>query len=158
MKKYLEFVDSFSEARSPIPCSKLAKTMKISSIQNYISGLNFFQRLHDEPSIDYKTFVLTATSKGIRRAKGDAPRQARPLLPDMLRKIFSLLTNNPGHVSWHAAVLCSFRELLRKSQVTDSETVLKRGDFRFYDWGIVLVVRHSVQRAHLGNTCSQMHR
>ena len=65
------------------------------------------------------------------------------MLPDMLCKIFSLFTNNPGHVSWRAAVLCSFRGFLWKSQVRDSEAALKRGDFRFYDWGMVLIVHHS---------------
>ena len=100
---------------------------------HYVKGLNLFLWQHGEPSLDYNNFVLTTTLKGIRRAKGDTLRLAWPLLPDMLYKIFSLFTNNPGHVSWHTAVLCPFRGLLRKSQVTDSEVVLKRGDFRFYD-------------------------
>ena len=80
--------------------------------------------------------MLAATLKGIRREKGDEPHKAALLLPGMLRRIFRELTGN----SWKAAVLCSFMGMLRKSQVTLSEAVLRRRDFDFYDWGLILII------------------
>ena len=50
---------------------------------------------------------------------------------------------NPGHVSWRAAVLCCFRGLLRKCQVTMSDSTLQRGDFRFFDWGMIITIRRT---------------
>ena len=69
------------------------------------------------------------------------PKQASPLLPHMLSRIFEELTLNPGHTAWRAAVLLSFRALLLKSQVTASEATLRRSDFTFFDWGMIVKVR-----------------
>ena len=145
MKKYLEFVTIFSETHAPLPCNAdqvalyatwLARTLKYSSIVNYLSGLNYFLKQNGAPPIDYSAFIINTTLKGIRRRLGDAPRQAVPILPGMLRAIFKGLTNSIGHVAWRAAVLCSFRGLLRKCQVTESESMLRRSDFHFHTWGM----------------------
>ena len=97
IRKYLEFVNLYCEDRAPFPCANeqvalcatwLARSMKYSSVINYLSGLNYFFKLNGQPVIDYGEFVLSATLKGIRREKGDAPRRAAPLLPSMLRRIF----------------------------------------------------------------------
>ena len=93
--------------------------------------------------IAYDDYKVSATIKGIRRDKGDAPRQAPPMLPAMLLKIFEGLTENEGHVAWRAAVLCSFRALLRKCQVTLSDSMLLREDFTMLDWGMIIRVRRS---------------
>ena len=152
MKKYLEFVEFFAPNRAPFPCSServalyaswLARSMRYGSVLNYLSGLNFFLKQHGAVPIEYKDFVVGATLKGIRRVKGDAPRQAPPLLPWHLLRIFEGLTLSVGHVAWRAAVLCSFRALLRKSQVTESSATLLRGDFKLYDWGMIVSVRSS---------------
>lgn len=138
------------ENRAPLPCSSkwvalyatwLARDLSYSSILNYLSGLNFYLKQNGSPTIAYSDYYVAATLKGIKRAKGDAPKRAPPLLPGMLYKIFAGLTLNSGHTAWRAAVLLSFRALLRKSQVTDSEAALKRSDFTFFDWGMVVRVR-----------------
>ena len=74
------------------------------------------------------------------RSKGDLVKQALPLLPSHLLAIFSFLTINPGHVSWRAAILCCFRGLLRKCQVTLSDSSLRRKNFKFFRWGMVLKI------------------
>ena len=120
-----------------------ARSLKYNSILNYLSGLNYFFKLHDFPVIDYDNFILSSTLIGIKRVKGDSPRQALPLLPNMLLKFVSNLRASPGHTAWRAAVLCSFRGLLRKSHVTDSEVTLLRKDFACYDWGVIISITHS---------------
>ena len=58
----------------------------------------------------------------------------------MLRSMFSRLTHNPGHNAWRAAVLCSFRGLLRKSQITMFDSVLKRKDLKNFQSGLIITV------------------
>lgn len=152
VRRYLEFVEEFSESHAPLPCPSgqvalyatwLARTLKYSSILNYLSGLNHFLRHNGAPPICYSDYEITTTLKGIRRDLACPPRQALPLLPSMLMSIFKLLTHNPGHVAWRAAVLCSFRALLRKCQVTMSDSTLRREDFKFFGWGMVIRIRKS---------------
>ena len=80
---------------------------------------------------------------GTRRELGSAVKQAEPLLPEHLLAIVSMLTNSPGHVAFKAALLTSFRALLRKDQVTNTDNTLRRGDFEFFDWGMVITIRRS---------------
>ena len=148
----MEFVDRFVEDRAPLPCPServalyatwLARDMTYRSVINYLSGLSNFLRQQGGRGIEYGNYSVAATIKGIRRDKGDAPRRAPPLLPVMLIKIFGGLTTNMGHNAWRAAVLCSFRALLRKCQVTESESALVRGDFKMHEWGMIIKVRRS---------------
>lgn len=146
IKKYQEFVNLYSEM-APVPCdcvqtalyaSWLAISMKYSSVLNYLSALSaYLQSLGFDP-IDYKSYHLSSTLKGIRRSLGDVKRQALPILPSMLLKMFDHITMSKGHISWRAAVLCSFRGLLRKSQVTLSDSSLKRSNFKFFSWGMII--------------------
>ena len=116
INKYFKFVEIVGSSHAPIPCSMeqvalyatwLARSLKYHSILNYLSGLNFYFKSHDLPTIDYDNFVLSATLKGIRRVKGDNVKQAFPLLPHQLLKMFAFLRNSAGHTAWRAAVLCS---------------------------------------------------
>lgn len=152
VRKYLEFVEDFSVSYSPLPCPPqqvalyatwLARTLKYSSVLNYLSGLNHFLRQNGATPIPYTDYEIATTLRGIRRERACPPRQALPILPDMLVRMFALLSSNQGHVAWRAAVLCSFRALLRKCQVTRSDSSLQRGDFQFFTWGMVIRVRRS---------------
>ena len=133
----------------PFPCDAsqcvlyatwLARKFKYRLILNYLSALNNFLKEHNSPFLDYKDYILSSTLKGICHVKGDVLKQALPMLPCMLLSVFSLLTLNPGHLSWWAAMLCCFRGLLRKCHVTLSDSSLQRKDFRFYTWGMVIKV------------------
>lgn len=152
IRRYLDFIEEFDGEFPPTPCSTaqvglyavwLARTMKYSSVTNYLSGLNYFLKQEGSTPIDYTQFDLATTLKGIKREKGVPPRQATPLLPDMLLRIFARLSATPGHTAWRAAVLCSFRALLRKCQITLSDSSLRRKDFRFLDWGMIISIRRS---------------
>lgn len=152
MRRYLEFIEEFGGHFPTTPCSPaqtalyavwLARTLKYTSVCNYLSGLNFFLKSEGADPIDYKNFEVASTLKGIKRERGCHPKQAAPLLPGMLRQIFASLTSSDGHTAWRAAVLCSFRALLRKCQVTSSESALRRRDFSFLPWGMLVRVRRS---------------
>ena len=64
------------------------------------------------------------------------------------------MCNTRGHVALRAEILLSFRALLRKCHVTESDASLVRDDFTFYEWGMLLRVRKSKtiqyrERVHL---------
>ena len=46
-----------------------------------------------------------------------------------------------GHTAIRAAILTAFRGLLRKCQITLSDSVLLRSDFSFFPWGMLLRLR-----------------
>ena len=152
VRKYLEFIKDFSGSHAPTPCPStqvalyatwLARSLKYSSVLNYLSGLNNFLKQNGATPIAYLDYEVASTLRGIRRDLGSAPKRASPLLPDMLVRMFAFLSSNLGHTAWRAAVLCSFRALLRKCQVTSSDSSLQRCDFRFFGWGMIIRIRRS---------------
>ena len=152
VKAYIQFCEVFEDTIQPYPCdsmqvcmymSFLARRLCYSSIRQYLSGLNnHLKELGCDP-IDYKSHDVKRCMTGIRRTLGDAPRQALPLLPGHLLAMFALMRDTPGHVCVRAAMLVSFRALLRKAHVTMSECTLERRDFKFYRWGMMLTIRRS---------------
>lgn len=152
IRKYLSFIDDYSGILTPIPCppaqvalyiTHLSKTLCYSSITNYLSGLNFMLKSEGQDPIDFTNFKVRSVLGGAKRTLGANPRQAAPLLPAHLRTMFSYMSDSVGDVSIRSAILTSFRGLLRKSQITLSDSTLLRSDFVFYPWGMVLKVRRS---------------
>ena len=152
IRKYLAFVDKFGGILSPVPCSPeqltlyitwLSKTLKYSSILNYLSALNFFLKSEGAEQIEYDNFRVKSVLGGVKRSLGCMIRQAAPLLPSHLKEMFKSMSNSVGHLAIKVALLLSFRGLLRKSQVTLSDSMLLRSDFKFYDWGLLINVRRS---------------
>ena len=93
--------------------------------------------------INYASFIISSTLKGICRKLGDRLRRALPVFPAMLRSMVSFLLLSPEHIAQRAAILCSFRALLRKCQITFSDSVLLRKEFTFLYWGMLITLRHS---------------
>ena len=152
MRAYLYFCELFQDSVQPYPCGStqvcmymtfLARRLCYSSIRQYLSGLNNHLRELGCEAIDYKDHKVKSCMTGIRRSLGDAPRQAPPLLPKHLLSVFAVMRDSPGHVCVRAAMLVSFRALLRKAHVTESDCTLERRDFRFYRWGMMLTIRRS---------------
>jgi len=152
LRKYFKFCDEFSGFITPIPCSAdqvclyiawLMGSLKYNSICQYISALNSFLQRNGEKSINYEDYELKRMFKGARRELGSSVKQAEPLLPEHLLLIVNLLSDSPGHVAFKAALILAFRALLRKDQVTDTPNTLNRGDFQFFEWGMVLTIRRS---------------
>lgn len=152
VRKYLTFIEEFRGLLSPLPCPSsqvamyivwLSRTLKYSSITNYISALSFFLKAEGSPPVDYSSHQIRTVLGGAKRVLGCEVKRASPLLPAELLKMFSFMSNRDGHVCAKAALLTGFRALLRKCQLTDSESVLRRSDFEFFPWGMVISVRRS---------------
>ena len=152
VKAYLNFCELFEDEVWPYPCDAeqvcfymtfLARRLCFSSIRNYLSGLNNHLKDLGCPPIDYDNHYIKKCMGGIRRIKGEEVKQAAPLLPLELLKLFTALQPSIGHTAVRAAMLLSFRGLLRKAHVTDSDCALKRGDLEFHQWGLMIHVRKS---------------
>ena len=57
--------------------------------------------------------------------------------------MFFFFHDSYGHNATRAAILTAFRALLRKSQITNSDSVLLRSDFAFFSWGMIITIRKS---------------
>lgn len=123
--------------------SYLARRLCYSSIRNYLSGLNNHLKDLGCPPINYSDHNVKKCMSGIRRIKGSEVKQAVPLLPNDLIRLFAVLFPTRGHTSVRAAMLLSFRALLRKAHVTMSDAALLRSDLEFYPWGMLVNVRKS---------------
>ena len=78
-----------------------------------------------------------------QRLKGNEVKQAAPVLPLELTKLFAVMFDSRGHTGLRVAMLVSFRTLLHNAHVTDSEAALRRQDLEFHPWGMVLTIRKS---------------
>lgn len=152
MTAYLEFAKEFKEVVEPYPCSStqacmylafLARRLSFSSIKNYLSALSIHLKDMGFPPVDYDNHQLKKCMMGIKRVKGDYVKKATPLLPNGLLKIMASLSIAPAHTAVRAAMLLSFRTLLRKSHVTDGDSCLKRANFKFMPWGMMVSVEKS---------------
>ena len=152
VKAYLEFCELFEDEVWPYPCDAeqvcfymtfLARRLCFSSIRNYLSGLNNHLKDLGCPPIDYGNHFIRKCMGGIRRIKGEEVKQAAPLLPLELVRLFTVFQPSRGHTAVRAAMLLSFRALLRKAHVTKSDASLTRGDLEFHQWGVMVCVRKS---------------
>ena len=152
VKAYLSFCEVFEDEVCPYPCDAeqvcfymtfLARRLCFSSIRNYLSGLNNHLKDLGCTPIDYGNHYIKKCLGGIKRIKGNEVKQAAPLLPLELLRLFTVLQPSRGHTAVRAAMLVSFRALLRKAHVTDSDSPLKRGDIEFHQWGMMIHVRKS---------------
>lgn len=149
---YLEFCAEVRGWASPVPCpppqtcaymAYLARRMRYSSIRQYLSALSYFLKEAGVAPIDYMDHRIKTCLQGIRRTLGDGKRQPEPLLPKQLLAMLAFTSDTPGHTVFKAALLCSFRALLRKCHVTESDSMLLRSDFTFTPWGMVIAIRRS---------------
>ncbi len=113
----------------------LARTLKFSSIKQYLNAvrLEHLERGLPNPLLD--NFQLSCTLKGIRRALGDKAHRKLPITPELLRAILRKLDlSSPLHAAFWAACLLMFYTLLRRSNAlfdplqAAAGRFLKRGD------------------------------
>ena len=151
-KKYMEFIQEYEGLLKPFPCDSnqvclyvthMMKSLQFVSIRNYLSGLNNLLQLEGYPPIQFNNYSVKRCINGAKRILGDNSKRAKPLLPRQLAAIMDQLTLATGHVCFRAALLCSFRGLLRKAHVTVSTATLHRKDFKFYKWGMVIHIAKS---------------
>ena len=152
LKKYFRFCEIYRGYATPLPCSSrqicmfirwMAINLKYHSILQYLSALNDFLKRSGATPIDYKDYNIHKAIDGCKRDLGAFVRQAKPLLPKNLLSMFNHLGRSSTHTAFRAAVLVSFRGLLRKAHVTDSTSMLNRQDFEFHTWGMIIKVKKS---------------
>ena len=129
----------------------LARTLHFSSIKQY---LNILRILHLEagfPNPLQGNWLLQSVLMGIKRDKGTSVRQKRPISPEILQKMLSVLdlADPLDACVWAAALVaffCFFRKsnlLPRSASAFDVNLNLCVRDVIFFSWGAFIVVRWS---------------
>ena len=121
----------------------LSSYCKYNTITSYLSGVNYMLNSHLVTPIDYQNVLVARAIRGARRLLGDASIQAIPLLPHLLKAMFTFIYPTLGHTAFWAAALCGFRALLRKAHYTKGDAILPRSAFTFHSWGMVITVKKS---------------
>ena len=118
----------------------LSNTHRYVSIKNYVCGVNFYLGTYRAVGVPYEDPLIIRALRGARRFLGDYATQALALLPEHLIVMFEVLPYSMGHTCFWAAALFAFRSLMRKCHYTDSDSMLCRNAFMFYDWGMMVTV------------------
>ena len=149
-RRYLKFCEEYSvPPLSPsvrdivMYIAYLSFWLVFGSITNYLSGLNYFLRAHSGATIDYSNFFIRRALMGLRRISGKGRGKARPLFPQDLLKLFSVIDVKIFNdlVFWSAITL-AYRCLFRSSNICGSHAVKIR-DILFNSRGVRVTVRSS---------------
>ena len=147
IKNYLEFcavygIESLAPGHDGIGfyVAHLSNTHKYVSIKNYLCGVNYYLKTHRRPGVPYEDPLVSRSLRGARRVLGDSPTQALAILPEHLIVMLEHLPCSLGHTCFWAAALFAFRSLLRKCHYTESDSMLTRSAFEFFDWGMMVTV------------------
>jgi hypothetical protein len=157
LKSYLLFTSYFDI--SPFPATSsilhpyiqfLLRSFKaVSSVQNYICGLQTVHRLKGWSFPDISSFDFKAQFKGAARQKQHTPRQAQPITPQMLEQIYSLLDfSKPFHTAVWSAFLIAFYIFARTANMVprsfksyDHTKQLARGDVIIAKDGLIIILK-----------------
>ena len=144
----------------PVPASShticlyaafLARSLKFSSISQYLGIIGLLHKEFGLANPLKGNWHLSSLLSGIKRGLGHERLQKLPVTPSMLLQIYKLL--NPSYsvdASFWAICLVAFYGMFRKSHLLvqgnsqfDSARQFVKSDFRFFPWGVVVVVRWS---------------
>ena len=96
----------------------------IDTIRNYISGVKLLHILVEAPCPTFSNIELKMSLRGIARKNPHCPRQAAPITPHILLKIYHLLDHsNPIHSTIWALFITAFFTLSRKSNLVVSAKI-----------------------------------
>lgn len=129
----------------------LARTLKASSIPNYLNIISILHKEFNLPNPLADNWALTSLLTGIKRVKGHPPSQKLPITPAILRQIHEQLNlRSSFDASFWAVSLVSFYGMLRKCHLLassasafDPSQQLIRSDFQFFPWGALVTIRWS---------------
>ena len=117
LRRYFAFIDAFAGLLPPTPCDSsqvglyitwLSKSLCYSSITNYLSALNLFLKSEGQAPIDYTSHTVRIVLGGAKRLLGCARKQASPILPGQLLKMFAYMSDSLGHIAIRAALITGF--------------------------------------------------
>lgn len=157
-RRYLAFCRQFRLQPLPTDVQNLCRyvvhlsdALKYSSIIGYLDGLRWFhvQQGLDPPPLDAPRVKLVL--RGVKRQLGTARTQKLPITVDVLRSMRSTMDlSDLTQLALWAAFLLAFFSFFRKSNLVppsaakfDPKKHLRRGDFAFTPWGVIVTVRWS---------------
>ena len=110
----------------------------VSTISKMVAGISEIHRLSDEPSPS-DTREVRLVMQGLRRTRGCAPRQKKPLRVRQLKRICAVLPDDLlGHRD-RALLLLGFAAALRRSELVALEVV----DLEEMEEGLLVKIRRS---------------
>lgn len=129
--------------------SELALSCKYSTVVNYLSSITTMHKFYGLEPEFRESYYLTMVVQGIKIRLGSGVRQKIGLTPKQLLDmyLFVSLGNQVERVCW-AAIIFSFRTLLRKSHVLPDSTsytphLITRKDIEFFPNGMLVYVTTS---------------
>ena len=126
----------------------LAHTLNPSSIPGYLNIIALLHKEFNLPNPPTNNWQLKSLLTGIKRIKGVPPSQKLPITPEILFRIHSQLNLRTSFdASFWAICPVSFFGILRKSHLLNKSACtfkpdqqLRRSDFQFCPWGILILV------------------
>ena len=150
-KRFLNFCADYELRPLPVTTevvclyvTELTKTVCYQTITQYVSGVWSLHKYLDYMYPDPTSFIIQSTLRGAKRLLGASTNPALPLSPENLCAIFRTLDmSSPMDVKFWAALILSFRCLLRVSHLVSSPHQLCVKDIEFNQEGFDLVMRSS---------------
>lgn len=121
--------------------------LSYSTINNEVSALVTFAKIHRQP-IDLRSdFELGLTLKSLRRLLGEKPSRKQELFPSNLVNMFEVIdwSKFTEESAW-IGILFLYHSMLRKSHVflgKFNQNLLQRKDVIFKDWGLIVYVNRT---------------
>ena len=128
----------------------LGRSVKYNTINNYLSAIVVLHKFYDYPADFRGSFYVQLALRGLKAKLGATPNQMVPLSPEQLLAAYRCIdTDNVDNLTMWAALIFSFRTLLRKSNLVpdsigNSKHVVLRKHVTFEKWGMMVNV-HSTK-------------
>jgi integrase len=146
-RAYLSDLGDFERFGGSIPASAetvaaylgaRADTLAVASLVRHVASIS---KAHEARGLQNPTRseLVRATMRGIRRARGCAQREAKPLLRDDLLMVLDATGNRLKDIRDRALLLIGFAGALRRSELV----ALDEGDIEHVRQGIILTLRRS---------------
>lgn len=154
-RKYVGFCLRVQVVPIPMDCEIVSlfllhmamEGMVYSSINNELSALVTYAKLHRQEIALRKDFGIELTMSALRRILGDTPNSKDEIYPGELLRVKQHV-NEQSYLeeSTWLGIIFLYRTMLRKCHAFWGETnenLLRRQDITFTDWGIVVKVTHT---------------
>ena len=156
--KYLRFCRLLQTSPFPISvrnlcryCVYLSRTLKYSSIANYLDGLRWLHVMFDYPPPPISHCRVQLTLRGLKRLLSASVKRKLPITPTILLALRDVMDLSlPLHLAFWAAFLLGFFSFFRKSNIIppshsqfSPNKHLSRSDFYFTSWGLIVSVKWS---------------
>ena len=129
----------------------LSRTLKYSSIANYLDGLRWLHVMFDYPPPPISHCRVQLTLRGLKRLLSASVKRKLPITPTILLALRDVMDLSlPLHLALWAAFLLGFFSFFRKSNIIppshsqfSPNKHLSRSDFYFTSWGLIVSVKWS---------------